>query len=73
MKNMKNVLFNIKSVKTGTLVPKLWPEPAPEPKLFESRSRSGNKEFRLHNTDFKMAAAFLAIHRDATTAQSETN
>jgi hypothetical protein len=30
------------------------PEPAPEPKLFESqsRSRSGNKKFRLHNTGF---------------------
>jgi hypothetical protein len=30
------------------------PEPAPEPKLFESqsRSRSGNKKFRLHNTAF---------------------
>ncbi len=25
----------------------------PEPKLFESRSRSGNKKFRLHNTAFK--------------------
>ncbi len=26
------------------------PEPAPKPKFFESRSRSGNKTFRLHNT-----------------------
>ncbi len=26
------------------------PAPEPEPKLFESRSQSGNKKFRLHNT-----------------------
>ncbi len=25
------------------------PEPAPEPKLFESQSRSRNKKFQLHN------------------------
>jgi hypothetical protein len=45
---MNNPLFNMKSVIKGTLVIKLMP--APEPNLFESRSRSGNKKFRLHNT-----------------------
>jgi hypothetical protein len=45
---MKNPLFNTKSVKK--VVTKLMSEP--EPKLFESRSRSGNKKFRLHNTGY---------------------
>jgi hypothetical protein len=33
--------------------PEPAPEREPEPKLFESRSRSGNKKFRLHNTACK--------------------
>jgi hypothetical protein len=28
------------------------PELEPEPKLFESQSRSGNKKFQLHNTGY---------------------
>jgi hypothetical protein len=39
---MKNLIFNFKAVQTGTGSQKLnsEPEPAPEPKLFESRSRA---------------------------------
>jgi hypothetical protein len=41
-KVMKNLLFHLKAVKTGTVPTKLKSEPAPEPerKLFESLSRS---------------------------------
>ncbi len=51
---MKNSLFNMKSVIKGVTKlmsePESALEPEPEPKLFESRSRSRNKKFWLHNT-----------------------
>jgi hypothetical protein len=50
---MKNPLFNIKSVIKGSNKAIVGaPEQEREPKLFERQSRSGNKKFRLHNTDF---------------------
>jgi hypothetical protein len=40
-------------------------EPEPEPKLFESRSPSGNKKFWLHNTGENHHLRFITILRDS--------
>ncbi len=42
-------------------MPELEPEREPEPKLFESRSRGGNKKFRLHNSVSYFGTFFIAL------------